>query len=74
MATPLTMTVSEAAALIGLSESATYDAVGRGELPAVRIGRRILIKRIELLAMFPGSDNGEAPVGQPSDDGSGGDR
>ncbi len=74
MATPLTMTVSEAAALIGLSESATYDAVGRGELPAVRIGRRILIKRIELLAMFPGSDLGEAPAGQPSDDGSGGER
>ncbi len=56
MTTPLTLTVSEAAALIGLSESATYDAVGRGDLPAVRIGRRILIKRIELLAMFPGSD------------------
>ncbi len=74
MATPLTMTVSEAAALIGLSESATYDAVGRGELPAVRIGHRILIKRIELLAMFPGSDLGEAPAGQSSDDDDGGER
>jgi excisionase family DNA binding protein len=47
------MTVPEAAKLIGLSESATYDAVSRGEIPALRIGRRILVKRLELLAMFP---------------------
>ncbi len=66
MATTLTMTVSEAAALIGLSESATYDAVSRGEIPAVRIGRRILIKRLELLAMFPGSHPTAAPPPGPA--------
>ena len=66
MATTLTMTVSEAAALIGLSESATYDAVGRGEIPAVRIGRRILIKRVELLAMFPGADPNATPPTGPA--------
>ena len=61
MVTPLTMTVPEAAKLIGLSESAAYQAVSRGDIPAVRIGRRILIKRCELLAMFPGGES-ETPV------------
>jgi excisionase family DNA binding protein len=56
------MTVPEAARLIGLSESATYDAVSRGEIPAVRIGRRILVKRLELLAMFPGVEPTAGPV------------
>jgi excisionase family DNA binding protein len=62
MATPLTMTVPEAAKLIGLSDSATYDAVSRGEIPALRIGRRILVKRLELLAMFPGVGSATGPV------------
>jgi excisionase family DNA binding protein len=63
MATPLTMTVPEAARLIGLSESATYDAVSRGEIPALRIGRRILVKRLQLLAMFPGVASTTGPIG-----------
>lgn len=37
------MTVPEAAQLLGLSESATYEAVARGEIPAIKIGRRILV-------------------------------
>lgn len=48
----VTMTVPEAASVLGLSESATYEAAARGEIPAVRIGRRVLIKRDQLLAMF----------------------
>ena len=63
MATPLTMTVPEAARLIGLSESATYDAVSRGEIPALRIGRRILVKRLQLLAMFHGVASTTGPIG-----------
>jgi excisionase family DNA binding protein len=48
----ITMTVAEAAQLLGLSESATYEAVGRGEIPAVKIGRRVLVKRDALFAML----------------------
>jgi excisionase family DNA binding protein len=47
-----TMTVSEAALLLGLSESAAYQAVARGEIPAIKIGRRVLVKRKQLLAMI----------------------
>jgi excisionase family DNA binding protein len=56
MATELTLTVPEAARLLGLSQSAAYDAVKCGEIPAVRIGRRVLVKRRELLALFPSSE------------------
>jgi excisionase family DNA binding protein len=47
-----TMTVPEAAAVLGISESATYDAAARGELPAVKIGRRVLIVRDSLMDML----------------------
>ena len=47
-----TMTVPEAAALLGLSESATYEAVTRGEIPAVKIGRRVLIVRDLLMVLL----------------------
>lgn len=40
--------VEEFAALYGLSRTSAYIAVRRGEVPAVRIGRRLLIPRREL--------------------------
>lgn len=52
----VTMSVPEAARLLGLSDSAAYEAVARGEIPAVRIGRRILVKRDQLLAQFVSND------------------
>ncbi len=48
----VTMTVAEAAALLGLSVSATYEAAARGDIPVVRVGRRVLVKRQMLLAML----------------------
>jgi excisionase family DNA binding protein len=48
----VTMTVPEAAAVLGLSVSATYEAAARGDLPVVRIGRRVLVKRQMLQAML----------------------
>ena len=39
----LTLTVAEAAELLGISVSAAYDCVHRGELPAIKMGRRWLI-------------------------------
>lgn len=50
--TRLTMTVAEAATVLGLSQSATYEAIARGEIPAVKIGRRVLVKRRELLSIL----------------------
>jgi excisionase family DNA binding protein len=61
-ASRVTMTVPEAAQLLGLSESATYEAVGRGEIPAVKIGRRVLVKRDALFAMLSSTRPGVDPL------------
>jgi excisionase family DNA binding protein len=37
--------------LLGLSRSATYDAVKRGDIPSIRIGGRILVATAELRRM-----------------------
>ena len=39
----LTVTVEEAAAVLGLGRSAAYEATRRGEIPSRRLGRRIVI-------------------------------
>jgi excisionase family DNA binding protein len=39
----LTVNVQEAGKLLGISRAAAYQAVSNGEIPSVRIGRRILI-------------------------------
>lgn len=44
----LTYTVEEAAAVLGISRAFAYEAVHRGEIPHLRIGRRILIPRSAL--------------------------
>ncbi|MGH9103639.1 MAG: helix-turn-helix domain-containing protein [Acidimicrobiales bacterium] len=38
-----TYTVTEAAALLGISRATAYECVRTGELPALQLGRRILI-------------------------------
>jgi excisionase family DNA binding protein len=44
----LTLTVTEAAKLLRLSRAFTYELVARGELPSVRLGRRIVIPRVAI--------------------------
>jgi excisionase family DNA binding protein len=39
----LTVSVEEAAQLLGLGRTAAYEAVRRGQLPTRRLGRRIVI-------------------------------
>jgi len=39
----LTVTVEEAAVILGLGRSAAYEATRRGEIPSRRLGRRIVI-------------------------------
>jgi excisionase family DNA binding protein len=49
------MSVEEAARLLGISRSFAYDAVHSGDLPAIRIGRRWLVKA-EALRRMVGDD------------------
>lgn len=49
----LTMTVSEAAAVLGISRALAYELVARGELPSIRLGHRIVVptKRLHDLVL-----------------------
>ena len=44
----VTFTVDEAAARLGIGRNAAYEAIKRRELPALRIGRRIVVPRAAL--------------------------
>jgi excisionase family DNA binding protein len=44
----LVYSVEEAAKLLGISRSLAYEAVHRGEVPSMRIGRRILVPKAAL--------------------------
>ena len=47
----LTVTVDEAAKLLGIGRTLAYEAVRVGDLPTIRIGRRILIPVAELIRL-----------------------
>lgn len=46
---PVVLTVEEAAELLRISRGSAYEAVRTGEIPSIRIGRRIIISRQLLL-------------------------
>jgi excisionase family DNA binding protein len=51
---PLTVSVAEAAHLLGTSRELIYRAIVRGEIPAVRVGARRLVPRWVLEALLRG--------------------
>jgi len=42
---PLTLSVTEAARLLGISRAFADELVARGELPSLRLGRRVVAPR-----------------------------
>jgi excisionase family DNA binding protein len=51
----LTMTVDEVAKRLGISRPSAYEGVRVGQIPSVRIGRRLLIPVAALERMFDGA-------------------
>ena len=49
-----TISVLRAAALLGISRASAYNAVRRGELPAIRVGGRVLVLRSGLERLLEG--------------------
>ncbi len=45
---PTVLTISETAKILRIGKNQAYEAVRRGEIPHVRIGKRILIPRAAL--------------------------
>jgi excisionase family DNA binding protein len=53
----LTMSVEEAARLLGVGRNNAYVAARRGDIPTIRIGKRILVLREPLKRMLEGEPN-----------------
>jgi Helix-turn-helix domain len=51
-----TITVARSAGLLGISRASAYAAANRGEIPVIRIGRRMVVPTARLLALLHGSD------------------
>lgn len=47
-----TLTVAEAAQELGIGRNAAYEAAKSGQLPSIRIGKRILVPRAALQRML----------------------
>jgi excisionase family DNA binding protein len=45
---PLTLTVEQAAKVLGISRSTAYELVHTGDIPSLRFGRRIVIPAAKL--------------------------
>jgi len=50
----------EAAELLGISKDAAYRAAAAGQIPTLRLGRRLLVPVPKLLEMLGASSGGEA--------------
>jgi excisionase family DNA binding protein len=48
----LTYTVREVAELLGISRSSAYECVRRGEIPALTLGRRVVIAKATIDTML----------------------
>jgi excisionase family DNA binding protein len=60
----LTVTVAQAGVMLGISRTSAYERVRRGEIPTVRLGRRLLVPKTRLLAML----EGEPPATSSAED------
>lgn len=56
---PVLLRVEQACALLGISRSAGYRAATAGDLPILRLGRRIYVPTVQLLAMLGLSAEGD---------------
>lgn len=57
--TKLTHTVTETAAILGIGRTAAYEAVRTGQIPAIRIGKRLLVSKSTVEKLLEG---GHSPV------------
>jgi excisionase family DNA binding protein len=63
----MTVTVEEAATILGVGRNKAYEAARNGEIPTIRIGKRVLVPRAalkRLLAVGP-QPLGANDLGQP---------
>jgi excisionase family DNA binding protein len=59
---PTVLTVDEVAEILRIGRISAYQAVERGEIPSVRVGRRILVPRVAFERMFSASATPQPPI------------
>jgi len=59
----LTLSVYEAARVLGISRTTAYECVRTGELPAVRLGRRLVIPKSAISDLLSGRPSTAHAVG-----------
>jgi excisionase family DNA binding protein len=60
----LTVTVEEAATMLGISRTAAYGCVTRGEITTVRLGRRLVVPLGPLMMMLGEPPSPAGPSGK----------
>jgi excisionase family DNA binding protein len=60
-----TITVPEAGQVLGLGRDSAYRAAERGELPTLKLGRRLLVPVPKLLRLLGLEDSEGEPVSSP---------
>lgn len=54
-----TLTIEEAGRMLGIGRNKAYEAAHSGELPVIRIGRRLLVPRVALDRLLEGAPANE---------------
>lgn len=54
----LTVTVPEAGQLLGIGRDSAYRAADRGEIPTLKLGRRLVVPVPKLLALLGATTDG----------------
>jgi len=55
----MTLTVPESAELLGIGRNKAYDAARKGEIPTIKIGKRLLVPTVRLKRMLHGFSEAE---------------
>ena len=63
-----TLTVEEAARELGIGRGLAYEAARRGELPTLRLGRRLVVPVAALERLLAAGDTGVPDGGRPAVD------
>lgn len=61
----LTLTVKETAQMLGLSRNSVYQGIATGEIPHIKVGKRILIPRLALERILAEAGSKAAAVDVP---------
>jgi len=51
----LTLTVDETAKILGVGRNSAYEAIARGEIPVIRVGKRLLVPKAALEKLLSGN-------------------